>query len=576
VREAVWARLDPEARRWAHERLAIAIGTSEAPDAEALAEHWMEAGEVDRAARLFAQAAANAGASLAFAHAARLYAIALEEGRFDEEERRALCACMGDALGNAGQGKAAAEAYAAAADGAGTSDALEWRRRAADQLLRCGHIDAGLAAITSVLAQVGMELPRTPRRALVSLLLRRAQLRLRGLRFVEREPGQIPAAQLTKIDACWSVGVGLGIVDHVRGADFQTRNVLLSLEAGEPFRVVRALALEASFAAATGGPGAARAAQLLARAREIAQRIGHPTATAFVTAAAGTTMFMIGEWERALDEFTATETILREHCTGVTWEIDSVGVFQLGCLYSTGRIKEMARRHPELLREALQRGDIYAATNYRAGTCNAVWLAADDPGRARAEIDEAMHEWSNAGVHVQHVYELVARTHIDLYEGHPEMALVRLDRTLGPLRESMLLRVQLIRHMLLDLDARVASAAALRQPLGSSEREALVRRAARDADAIDREKMAWSQHLTALHRISIAGARGDLDEARRAAVRAIARLSNPESRVLLAVARMRLAAIEGTSDADAVAVLTGEKIVDPRRLAHGLAPWPEE
>ena len=576
VREAVWARLDDGARRWAHERLAIAIGSSDAPDAETLAEHWLEAGEVDRAARLFVQAAMSAGASLAFAHAARLYAIALETGRFDDAERCSLYARLGDALASAGQGKAAADAYDAAARGSGGSDALEWRRRAADQLLRSGHIDAGLAMVTGVLAQVDMELPRTPRRALMSLLLRRAHLRLRGLRFEEREPGTIAASELTRIDVCWSVGVGLGVVDHIRGADFQTRNVLLSLDAGEPYRVARALALEAGFASATGGPGAARAAQLLARARELARRIGHPNALAYVTATAGITSFMIGEWARTLPALAEAETILREQCTGVTWELDNVHVFQLSTLYALGHIREMTLRHPELLREATQRGDLYAATVLRTGACNSVWLVADSPERAREEVDGAMRQWSNAGVHVQHVYELIARAQIDLYEGHPDVALGRLDRGLATLGASMLLRVQIFRLSLLDLDARVSIAAALQKRPESAPRVALLRRAERDLGAIDREGMTWAQDLAMLQRGCLAAARSDREGARRAIVDAIARFTLRESRFLRNVARLRLSSLDGTPDAEPIAALAADRAVNPRRVAAGLAPWQEE
>src|SRR5262249_57054685 len=82
---------------------------------------------------------------------------------------------------------------------------------------------------------------------------RRFWLRLRGLRFRERDAGQVSAEQLTRVDICWSAAVGLSIVDTVRAADFQTRNLLLALRAGEPYRVARALAWEAAHQANYGG-----------------------------------------------------------------------------------------------------------------------------------------------------------------------------------------------------------------------------------------------------------------------------------------------------------------------------------
>ena len=54
---------------------------------------------------------------------------------------------------------------------------------------------------------------------------------------------------LQRIDICWSVAPVLGMVDIIRGADFQARCLLMTLDAGEPYRVARALAAEACSAA---------------------------------------------------------------------------------------------------------------------------------------------------------------------------------------------------------------------------------------------------------------------------------------------------------------------------------------
>ena len=99
--------------------------------------------------------------------------------------------------------------------------ALELRRRAAEQFLAGGHVDRGLDTIESVLSAVGLRLAGGPRRALLSLLMRRAELLFRGLSFVTRAEHEIAEDVLTRIDTCWAVATGLAVIDSIRAADFK-------------------------------------------------------------------------------------------------------------------------------------------------------------------------------------------------------------------------------------------------------------------------------------------------------------------------------------------------------------------
>ena len=260
VRETIVARLGPEVVRNHHGRLAHTLEASGRADPEVLGIHFQGAGEPEKAADHYARAAGQAAEALAFDHAARLYRLALElrpPGRVPADgEVRRLRAGLAEALANAGRGAEAAREYLAATAGATVADAFEFRRRAAMQFLISGHIDQGLATLHTVLEAVGLNLPGTPRRALWSLLRGRARLRLRGLRFRERDPSEIAAADLARIDVCWSAGIGLSVVDWIRGSDFQTRGLLLALRAGEPSRIARALAIEAAHVATAGARAA--------------------------------------------------------------------------------------------------------------------------------------------------------------------------------------------------------------------------------------------------------------------------------------------------------------------------------
>ncbi|HWM85788.1 MAG TPA: protein kinase, partial [Kofleriaceae bacterium] len=278
IRMAVVATLSEAQQRECHLALADALESGERPDPEALAVHLLGGGAVERGIEYAIEAAGKASAALAFERAAVFYRLAIDALAPEEISRRRLRAALGDALGNAGRGVDAAAEYLAAAEGIPAAEALELRRRAAEQLLRCGHLDDGLRALETVLGAVGMKLAPSPRRAMWSFLRQRGRARIRGLRYRERDPSQVSAERLTRVDICWSVAAAIGVIDTIRGLDFQTRHLLLALKAGEPYRISRALAIEGVYSSLGGRATWKRTQKLIGLAREIADRIDQPHA----------------------------------------------------------------------------------------------------------------------------------------------------------------------------------------------------------------------------------------------------------------------------------------------------------
>ena len=272
VREAVVAHIPPTALEGHHRSLAQVLESSGRADPEVLAIHFHRSRQHERAGMYYAQAAAQAAEALAFDRAAKLYRLALELRPGDDAPARRLRVGLADALANAGRGPEAAREYLAAAAGATVAETFELRRRAAMQFLITGHLDEGHAQLSAVLKAVGMTLPATPRRAIVSLILNRIKIRLRGLHFRPRDASQVSAEDLTRIEVCWTAASGLGIIDPIRAADFQARNLLLALRAGEPYRIGRAICLEASYVSFAGGRSERRVAKLVRIAEEIAQQ----------------------------------------------------------------------------------------------------------------------------------------------------------------------------------------------------------------------------------------------------------------------------------------------------------------
>ncbi len=226
IRETVVAHLSPDALRWHHERLALVLATAGPVDPEVLAGHLRGAGDFVRACEYYSRGADQASAALAFDHAARLYRIALELHQGTGDQPRLLWKKLGDALANAGRGAEAAQAYLKAAEAATAAETLELKRLASTQLLISGHVEEGLALLRTLLGPLGMTMPDTARQAQLSLLWHRSLLRLRGLKFRNRDESQVSAMDLTRIDLCWSAVAGLSMIEPIRGADFQTRGLL--------------------------------------------------------------------------------------------------------------------------------------------------------------------------------------------------------------------------------------------------------------------------------------------------------------------------------------------------------------
>jgi hypothetical protein len=584
MRNAVLRNLEPEVRRAHHHAIAIALETTGRPDAEALAIHWLGAGDDENAAKYMLTAADEATQALAFDRAAELLqrAIKLREGLRpnggSRDESRLLETKLGDALSKAGRGALAAQAYRSAAEGANAAEALDLERRAAEQLLRSGHFDAGLEAIKTVLARVGMKLPTKQVWVILEILFWRAVLAFRGVRYRERDPSQVPVNDLTRIDIVWSVAFALSLVDVMRGQLFQLRNLLLSLRVGEPYRVARSLAIEVSYNGTLGGPGWKRTATLMREARTLAAKTKNPHAIGWSLASSAAAYYLAGQFKVALRTCDEAESVFREQSTGSAWEVFSMQLFALQSLASLGDLKELVRRAPAALREALDRGDLYAAVNLRIGHPNFYWLVLDDPEAAQREVTEAMRQWSKEGFHLEHYYELYALTNADLYTGQAERAYERAHAAWAGMRRSLITRVQAIRIYGWHMRGRGALAVAAKEGRGRGGKKGVLLDAAlADARHIEREKMPWSSGLATLLRAGVAELRGERDRAASLLGRAAAEFDASDMALHAAVARRCLGALDPngagrSAGAAARDWMTEQGVRDPVRMTRALAP----
>jgi hypothetical protein len=508
IRETLASLLEPDIIKLIHRRLAQALAEKGFDDPEALFEHYLGAGERERAAQQAALAARKAASALAFDRAAMFYRKALELAPASGADLVNLQAELGQALANAGRPAEAAESYLVASRGAEAARALEFQRRAAEQLLMGGYIDEGLDVIRIVLAAFGLKLASGPKRALASLILRRSQLWLRGLKYTERPEREVSPEELLRIDICWSVAAGLVLVDNIRGMDFQTRHLLLALKVGEPYRLARAIAIEAGLSATPGEPNRKRTTRFLKEAHALSEKVGNPHLKGLVTMNEAAAAYLVGEWKKAYELCERAAEIFRDQCTGVNWEITTSHRFLLNSLMFLGELKEISLRLPVLLAAAKEQGNLFAATDLRT-RLNLIWLAADDPDRARLEVVDALQEWPHTGFHLQHYSSLAAMAQIMLYTGDGPVAWKHFSQQWAQMKRSILLRIQVLRVEANYLLARCALAAAEQ----GTEPQRLLRTAERIAGQITRERLKWADPFVSLIRAGIDSIRGDRERA---------------------------------------------------------------
>ena len=470
VRAVTTGGMDPVRVRSHH--LALADAHEHVGDAspELLSHHLHAAGEHARALPHTLAAARRASAALAFDRAAALFARAVEHVPSDDPERPARLVELADALVDAGRGAEAAARYLEALPDVEPTLALELRRRAADQLIRSGRIDRGIEQMNALLDDLGLARREGRASALASVVAGRARLALRGREAELRSASEVDPRVLAKVDACFSFGTGLTLVDPLRGLELTVRAIRMALDAGEPSRVARAYAHEATFAVRTGEKRFAEAEAFMVRARELAKEVDDPFVHAALPLADAMVQFFAGRFRESIVACEDAEARLRR-CPGASWERETAQRTLLKAMYHTGDLARLVETVTPALEVARDRRDLYAEVSLRTRIWYLTCLVGDTPDEAIPPLDDAIARWSGKLMFLQHFFELVARVEVDLYRGRGDMARERVESMWRAIDRSQLLRGQYVgtearhvraRALLAGGDARGARATAKR------------------------------------------------------------------------------------------------------------------
>jgi len=415
------------------------------------------------------------------------------------------------------------------------------------------------------------------RQARSPILLRRARIRLRGLSFRERDPCAVDPGELIRIDACRSASIGLSMIDTIQGADFQARHTLLALRSGEPSRIAAALTFEAGHVASVGGASAQRRGDRIMRTAEaLARRIDQPYALAFVELLRGTGDFLNGRFRPAMDRADRAAGILRDRCTGATWETDTAFWFAVTSRFYLGRFRELSRQLALLLDQAHVRGDLYASTLFSTLLAQSAFVAADQVERAHTTLERARKQWPAEGFHIQHYWLLLGEGFVDLYGGDARRAWERVRASWPAFVGSQLPRIGMVHAQMLHLRGATALAAA-RATRDPAEAAALLDVAERAARDLARGRIVLLRPMGLLLRAGAAAARRNADRAASLLEQAAQGLDAAEMALYAAAARRRQAELAGgeTGRARVCAAdecMAAEGICNPEQMTRMLAP----
>jgi hypothetical protein len=451
VREAVLNELKDTERQEVHATLAPLLEQEPGADLETVAQHYLDAGDPEKACILFERAARRAEEGFAFERAALLYRMQLTLRALSPAEQSELHRKVGSALARAGQGRAAADAYAAAIEHADDLTRINLRYLAAANLVRSGYVEEGLAAFEQVLAIVGLRSSRSRLSSVISYLFERMRRRVGGYQFTLRDLSSVPPQLLARADALICVAQGLIWVDGLRAAPLVARAVRAALATGERVRLVKALAGEASFMSMLGHRQAGAVHRVIARMRDAAGSETSGEVRGYVAFAEALVARYACQFKKLHDKATEAATLFEQSGAELQWERASARMLRTLAQGHLGRLHELAQEAPETIADARARQDRWLASYMRLYT--SLWcslrMQTIDFSQVLASVDEAYLPWRGRHGGFMHGLWVLQSTFVDVFEQRGDRALSRLGTEHAAVKRSGTLRVEALRVVML-------------------------------------------------------------------------------------------------------------------------------
>lgn len=463
IRESICAGLTPERKQICHASLAATIARHDEVDFESLGVHQEGAHDFRGAGESFFLAGRKAAAALALEHSVKLFrrAFELHPGFGDREQEYRVE--FAEALANAGQGFDSANEYLGVAESSPDTSRRQLLERAATQLCVSGHTDAGRKLFATILQEYGVRLRSHPVAVISSLLWQRFRLKLRGLNYRLRNPADVDPRLIEQIDYMWDAASGLSFHEPVVVASLQTRGLLLALESGDPARLIRSISWEAALTATAGPKGEVQTRKLLSIASLLCDLIKTPYALGMLRLGQGTAAFLQVRMKEAVEFLVEAEEQFSNGPLKAWWELASARSLIVWSHMHMGNYVAMRKVANEYQKDAESRGDRFVLANLGSAGRPQIHLANDSPEIAEMQIQKIIGQFPYERFQQQHVSLLYSQAQIDLYRGQGMRAWNRFRDNWRRLKASMQLFNLLTRVSMVDLRARSALCAILRE-----------------------------------------------------------------------------------------------------------------
>jgi hypothetical protein len=353
---------------------------------------------------------------------------------------------------------------------------------------------------------------------------------------------------------------------------FQSVHLLRALRAGEPYRLARAIGLEAVQLAFGGTHTRAKTAALLERAEALARESGHPHGLGFLALSHCVKAYLEGRWADAVTLGRRAVEVLRGSCTGVHWEVSNAQAFSLWSMLFLGELNDLRQAYPRVLAEARERGDLYAIAYLGTAVQPYLTMTEGRTEEAREELRRVTCDWTQQQFSIRHFNATFRTVELALYEGDGRAAQERAAESVAMLRPSGLARLQLSRMTAWYARGRAAVISADRDGVRGG-----LRTVEADARRLDAEDRPDATAMAAVLRAAVCWSAGDRDRAVADLCRALAGFEAADMKLYAAAVRRRLGEATGGDEGAALvaaadAFMTGQGVVAPRRMTAVYAP----